>query len=254
MNGRRKLRQGRPTVRTAAPRSPVLRATVAFGLSGVLVTVPRIVEPLPPAPELLVIYGLAVTALAAGILMLIESAAVQKIQDLRTSSKMQLDELARARLYAEQIGEALGEVHEFRARPGRSDSMPLVNRLLDSASTRASVAFDPSVRFYVVESTVRGHVVKATAGTEPLAIEVGKSCPADRSLEEVASTLALHQKIVPVSIGAASCSLVMLSNRPPGETDCNFVEHLALVLGLADRRLGRRSHGRSHSPAKLRAV
>ena len=244
----------RPTMKNSLHRSPLLRSTLALGIAATLAMLPRLAGAQPGSIEAFTLYGVAIVAVVAGTLVLIQSAAIRRIRYLRTSSKEQLDELARATLYTEQISAALGEVFEFRAQPRNADPMPLIDRLLDSAATRASVAFDPSIRFYVVESTASHHVVKARGGSENFAIEVGKSCPADRSLEEVASGLGACWRIAPVSIRGTKCNLVMLSDRFPTRADCGFVEQLALVLSLADGRLGLRSQGSSRSQARLRAV
>lgn len=247
------LRLRRPAMSTPLRGSPVLRATAAFGMAGMLSVAPRFLDLHQTGWAALIIYGLAATAAAGGMLVLVKSAAIHKIEDLRTSSRRQLDELARLNLYSEQIGEGLRKALEFRSLPG-TDLAPLIDRLLDSASVRASAAFDPTVRFYLVESTIRAHVVKARAGIEPFAIDIGKSCPADRPLDEVAARLAPFHWIAPVSLGRVPTSLVMLSDRELGPSDCNFVEQLALILSLAGNRAGNRTSRRSQSQRRLRAV
>ena len=168
-------------------------------------------------------------------------------------ARNRLDALARWALYTEQITEALAEAQRFRTQLKATDVMPLVDRLLASASTRASVAFDPSVRLYLVESSLNGHVVKARAGTEPFAIEVGKSCPADRSLAEVAERLARFHQIVQVSIRGAQMNLVLLADRKPSRADCTFLEQLGLAICLTQQATnGPKTRQRSHS--HLRAV
>lgn len=242
----------RPAMRTPLSRSPLLRATFAFGLAIALVSVSRFMQGQSDGWEAFVAYGLAAMASAAGILVLVQSAAIRKIQELRKESKEQLNELARCALYTEQITEALAEAHHFRTQPRTTDAMPLVDRLLASASTRASVAFDPSVRLYLVESSLNGHVVKARAGTEPFAIEVGKSCPPDRSLAEVAERLARFHQIVPASMQGTQMSLVLLSDRKPSRADCTFLEQLGLAISLTHAMGSSNPRQRSHS--HLRAV
>lgn len=242
----------RPTMKTPLTRSPLLRAAFAFGLAIALASAPRFMQAQNDGLEALVSFGLAAVACTAGILVLIQSAAIRKIQELRKDSKEQLNELARCALYTEQITEALAEANQFRAQPRTTDAMPLVDRLLASASTRASVAFDPSVRLYLVESSLNGHVVKARAGTEPFAIEVGKSCPPDRSLTEVAERLARFHRIVPVSLQGTQMSLVLLSDREPSRADCTFVEQLGLAISLTQALGG--SKPRQRSQGHLRAV
>lgn len=250
MGGATALR--RPAMKPPLSTSPLLRATSAFGVAIALGSAPRFLHGLDDGWETLVVYGLAAMACTAGILVLIQSAAIRKIQELRGECKEQLDELARWALYTEQITEALTEANRFRREPRAMESMQSVDRLLASASTRASVALDPSVRFYLVESSLNGHVVKARAGTEPFAIEVGKSCPADRSLAEVAERLARFHRIVQVSMRGTQMSLVLLCERKPSRADCTFLEQLGLAISLTQAAGGPKSRPRSHG--HLRAV
>ncbi|HWO82874.1 MAG TPA: hypothetical protein VNM38_03685 [Solirubrobacterales bacterium] len=247
--------QWRPAVKNSLSRSPLLRATAALSLGAGLSILPH----LPVGPTgleaMVVLYALALTAFAVGGLTLLQSAAIRRIRHLHNSNKKQLDELSRSALYTEQIRHSLAELVEFRDQAQREDPLPLIERILESAAMRAAVAFDPSIRLYVVETTVSEHRVLARSGMEIFAIEPGKSCSTDRTLEEVARSLGTFSRIVPLSFRGARCHLVVLSDSQLTRADSDFVEQLALIFGLAEDKLPRgASQVHRSSGVKLRVV
>jgi len=246
--------QWRPAVRTSFSRSPLLRASLGLGLGTALAILPHLSGGSIASPQVLIPCALAVPALVAGVLVLLQSAAIRRIRRLGNNSREQLEELSRCMLYADEIEDALRGVLALREREGRADPMSLIEEMLGSAALRASVSQDSSIRLYLVETTVSHHRVLARGGSEPLPIEVGKTCSVDRTLEEVAAGLGSFWEIVPVSWrSGGSCSLVMLSNRFPTRADCAFVQHLGLALSLTEDR-PHRSQVHSRSGVDLRVV
>lgn len=224
--------QWRPVAKNSIGRSPLVRSSAAFTLSAALATFPHLPGGPTDGAVLASIYVLALAALVVGILVLLQSAAIRRIRHLRNSSKKQLDELSRCTLYSEQVQRSLAELVDFRSQAGDRDAPALVQRILDSAATPAK-ALDPSVRFYVVETTVERHLVVARSGNEIFPIDPGKSCSTDRTLEEVADSLGAFSSITPLSLRGGRCNLVMLSDSFPTRADRGFVEQLGLLLCLA---------------------
>lgn len=246
--------QWRPAVKNSISRSPLVRSAVAFTAGTALFALPRFFEAPPRGLVLLAFSGLALGACIAGTLVLLQSAAIRRIRHLRNSSKKQLDELSRCTLYSEQVHHSLVEIVNCRSESRGPEPLELVQRILDSAVTPMAVAFDPSVRFYVVETTVTHHLVVARSGSEAFAIEPGKSCRTDRTLQEVAAGLGACSLIVPLSLRGGRCNLVMLSDSHPTRADHGFVMQLGLLLSLTGEPSRRRSQHRQRSAAKLRAV
>ncbi len=246
--------QWRPAIKNSIGRSPLVRSAAALTAAVALFTFPRLLEAPPRGFVLLSLSGLALGAFMVGALVLLQSAAIRRIRHLRNSSKKQLDELSRCTLYSEQVQHSLVEIVDYRTGTKHREVLELVQRILDSAVTPMAVAFDPSVRFYVVETTVSHHLVVARSGSEIFAIDPGKSCPTDRTLEEVASGLGAYSLIVPLSLRGGRCNLVMLSDSHPTRADHGFVEQLGLLLSLAEEPSRSRSQYRRRSTARLRAV
>jgi hypothetical protein len=231
----------RPAMPMPRSKSPTWRAFVACGLAAAIAGGPRLLDFPLTGWEGLTIHVLAGLALFAGLLVMVEAAAIQKIQVLRASRREQLDDLARSALYNEQIKEILEEVVGSDVARRNYGAQRVAERWLESAATRASAALDSSVRLYLVESTISQHLVVARAGNEPFPIEVGKSCSADSSLAEIAEIRAKFNLIAPVPGRPSQTSLVMLCERQLSAVDRTFVEQMALLVSLLESP--KRIHG-----------
>lgn len=240
----------RAMMRNPLLRSPLLRSLIAFAAA-----LSALVVGLGVGGDLAL--GLNVGAAVAtlgGVLVLVQSAAISRIRTLRIESKRQIDEIARATFYAEQIGEALAGAHEFREAGGRGGAVELARRLLRTAARRAAVVFDPSACFYLVETTPQWHVVQATSGTTRFEIEVGKCCRGDRSLDEALGGIGNYWHKAPLSLEGVNYNLVLLADRPPGQAERTLLSQLALVLCLADASPARTTRSGGRSSAQLRVV
>jgi hypothetical protein len=237
----------RASMRNSHLRSPLLRSLVAFALAlGVLVLQVSL-ELEATSYVALALSGAAVIAALAGVLVLAQSAAINRIRTLRMESKRQVDEIVRGAFYSEQLGEALGDVHELRESAGRGNVVELADRLIQTAARRTAVVFDPSVCFYLVESTAQWHIVRAASGTTRFDVEAGKRCPGDRSLDEALSGIGNYWHAAPLTSEGTKYSLVLLADRSPSHAERTLVNQLALVLSFSEAapvrggRLGRRS-------------
>lgn len=235
-------------------RSPLLRSLIAFALAFSALVVPLIFRLDVSSDLALALYVAAAVATAAGVLVLFQSAAINRIRTLRMDSKRQLDEIARATFYTEQLQETLEQVSEFRRAPEPKNPIEFTTRVLQATAKRASVVFDPSSCFYLVETTAQWHIVQATSGTRRFEIEVGKRCRGDRSLDEALSGIGNYWHVAPVRIGGNRYSLVILADRQPTRAERILIDQLALALSLADGQPTRAARGTRSSTTTLRAV
>lgn len=251
---RRFSTSSRATLRNPRLRSPLLRSLIAFALAfGVLVL--RLGLDLGVASDAaLALYVAAAVAVLGGVLVLAQSAAINRIRTLRMEGKRQVDEIVRATFYTEQVGEALGAVHELHASIEPSGVVELTNRLIQTAARRAAVVFDPSVCFYLVETTAQWHVVLATSGTTRFEVEAGKRCRADRSLDEALSGIGNYWHVAPLVLDGVKYSLVLLADRSPGQAERTLIDQMALVLSFADGGSGRAGSLSRRSSGHLRAI
>jgi len=231
-------------------RSPLLRSLIAFGCALCALGL-RIVLDLPPESGVaLALYACAALAAGAGVLVLIQSAAIDRIRTLRLDNKRQVDEIVRATFYTEQLGEALKYARERRESEGSVNTVEFAQQMIRSAARRLAVVFDSSGCFYLVETSAQWHVVLAASGTTRFEIEAGKRCPSDRSLDEVLKGIGNHWHVAPVRVGGVEWNLVLLADRPPTHAERTLVDQLALVLRLVEPKVSRTSR----SSARLRAV
>lgn len=235
-------------------RSPLLRSLIAFAVAFGALVLPLGLGLGVQSGAALALYVAAAVATAGGVLVLFQSAAINRIRTLRMDSKKQVDEIMRDTFYIEALGEALESVNEFRGSSEPGDPVELASRILQAAAKRASVVFDPSVCFYLVETTAQWHIVEVTSGTTRFEVEAGKRCRGDRSLDEALSGIGNHWYVAPVAVGGVSYNLVLLADRPPARAERTLVDQLALALSLADSQPARASQASRRSTANLRAV
>jgi hypothetical protein len=234
-------------------RSPLASALGCFALAGGLLAASATSGWGADSLAALLLLTAACVAALGGTLALARSTAIRRIASLRRRNNRLADELAQLTLCSEQIGSTLVAVNEFRGDPG-GDPLRLVEGVMQAADTRAVAAFDSSVRIYLVQTTAHAHVVRAVAGIERFGIEVGKSCPADRPLEDVLPRLGRYWSTAPMSVAGARHTLVLLSDEPPAHANRDFVDQLALALSLADQKALAQTPKPLERAGRLRAV
>lgn len=213
-------------------KSPLIRAAAAFTTAGIcaVVALTSAGDSAVLRAVFIVVAGLGAVA---GALTLFRSVAVQNIALLRRRILLLEDDLARATAAIKQIDEALSLLrHVHRDGRARAEADDFVDNVLASARTRLASIHGEKVRIYLVRCTPSHYIVAHRAGDSGL--PVGKSCPADRPLEEMLEDLAPHWYAVPLVIdGGEAGRLALLSHSTLRDEDESLIRQLAVVLELA---------------------
>jgi hypothetical protein len=210
-------------------RYSVRQAAGALAVAGFAASVAA--SSIGPAQLRLAAAALALATAVVGVTVLFRAKAVRRIDELRFHARLLHDDLVRAELYSDQLGDTLALITEFRRKSNPAAFDDLVDSALSAACERIGGVLRTRVSCYVVRST-NVHAVRWAVGDTGV-YGPGRSCPADRSIEEIASDLGSDYHIVRMALADGRYRLVLVAGVSLSDAERELTARLASLLEIA---------------------
>jgi hypothetical protein len=221
-----------PWVPRPAHDNPVFQATVAFSIAFGLAFLALKLGAISPVR--LLPLGVATVATVAGVLVLVRSVAIRRISQLSASQRILHYEVSCASAYFNHLSEMARLIETANA-----ERMPLnetVYAIIEATNTIVAGTRNETTRLALVRTTSM-FTVDYFAGEVLLGIKAGKSCAADRSLDEVLDDIGRPYTRAGVTLHAIPYQLVLFTDTPTAEFDRRLVMSLATLLQMGAEAL-----------------
>lgn len=235
----------RPRMPRPVHDNPVLQATLAFSTALVLAVSALELKAISSV-QLLPLVAAAMATLA-GFLVLVRSAAIRRIAQLSASQRTLHYEVTRARAYFSHLTEVSHIIES--ANFERTPLNETLDAIVEATNTIVSGTRNEATRVALVRTTST-FTVEHFAGEVLLGIKAGKSCTADRSLDEILDDLGRPYTRAGIMLGMTPYQLVLFTDTPVTEFDGHLVKCLAVLL-----QMGTEAHLEAEiKPLRLRAL